>query len=239
MAKETMTETAAPSGGEGVASGKRTITVPDEGLEFVTPEGRVLAWLMPRAGEEVAFGIGDPKAGTGGVHMHVSPSDAYLFITRPDGGAVSLAAGDNGGHISLDNAQGHRVASIRAGDQGGEFIAFSPSGVITTRMGNAENGGAIHVRTPEGLPCGGLTAFPGGGFVHVSTPEGKHVAVMGVDQGDGTLVIFERSGAKIFAVPTWKFVSSQRPEEPLSASGRGFGEAQWLICREVNLFDEK
>ena len=210
---DTQTQNTEDAQDTGAAPARTQIVVAESGVEFITPNGKVLACLSALENGGVAFWLGDGKE-PGGIYLSASEGFTLLSLRQPGGGSVVLAVGERGGSISVDNAEGQSAARVSADRFGGHFEAYAPTGSMVASLGASPGGGMVSVSNREGRPQAGLSVHPAGGFVSVLKASGEPGVILGCDQGDGTIVSFARNGAKVFAVPVWKYPELQAKPKP-------------------------
>ncbi len=187
---------------------KTTLTVGAGGLDFVTPEGRLLARLSEAPGGGAQFTLYGPNgvvslsAGTAGADVMVLGGSHAAPATSA---RASLSASGSGGAVSLGGQPGLEGVRMQAHPEGNHLSLLMPGGRPGVSLGTHAEGGTISAATAGGQEVARISAGEEGGMLEVWAGDGRLSAVLGSDQGDGGLVILDRGGARIFAVPVWKF----------------------------------
>lgn len=161
---------------------KTRIVVEEGGLEFVTPDGRILATLREEPGR-----------------------GATLTLVDADGGpSVSLGASGAGGAVIAWSRYCRGYATLGADDLGGAVNVGSPEGGRVACVTVIDGSGSVQVGTPDGEAKAYLNAGQDGGMVGINNGSGLQVAALGVHDGDGVAQVLSRAGVRLFVVPAWK-----------------------------------
>ncbi len=159
------------------------IVVPEGGLEFVTPDGRLLARLKEEPGRGATLILADAD----------------------DGPSVSLGAMAAGGGVVAWSRHCRGYASLGADDVGGTVNVGGPEGGRVAFLTVLDGNGCLAVNTPDGDAKAYLSVNPaGGGVVAVNNGDGLQVVVLAVDNGDGVIQALSRTAVQLFVVPLWK-----------------------------------
>ena len=184
------TESVVPEETAGVRLEPAQIVVPPGGLEFVTPEGRVIARLTDSQ-DGPSLVLNNPE-GTGALLLGSSPhGGSVLALSRTSEAYAALGAEDGGGVLYVANPEGVRVASVEAADKGGRVS-----------VGNNEN------RSQAFFFVGNH-----GGCVTVKNVANTMVAALGTDEsGGGSFWVVDTENKLLFGIPAWKLPYSKVTE---------------------------
>ncbi len=164
------------------------IVVPEGGLEFVTPDGRLLARLRDEPGEGATLILADAD----------------------DGPAVSLGAMATGGGLIAWSRYCRGYASLSANDVGGCVNIGDPDKRLVASLMVQEGAGIVSVGTPDGEAKAYLWAGPAGGLVAVNNNNGLQVAALGVHDSDGVIQALSQAEVRVFVVPAWKLTDAEK-----------------------------
>ena len=188
------------------------ITVPAEGLEFVTTEGAVILRILPR-GQTGA--VVEMPGADGGPNIRLDTDRGASAITvRSEHSEASAViwAGQDRAVLSVNDAKGAAAARVASGeaDLGGIISLARSSGETSAVLGTGPDGGVLKIFAADGMEAVGAVCTAEGGNVYACNTLGEPVSALGTDGGDGGLVVSDRNGAKIFAVPVWKHTERGR-----------------------------
>ncbi len=191
---------------------KLIITVPAGGVEFRGEGGELLASIEPLTGGGAAFTV---SGGAGQARAFLWSGDGDAGVSfRTATGAVMISAGPNGGSVSVDGPTGTMGVSLSGHGRGGEMVLHGAGMNAAVSLDAGEDGaGRAFFCNGRGDVLLGLLAVPDGGLVRTLTAAGKPAAELGASGEDGALIVWDKSGAKSFAVPVWKFTGDgQKPD---------------------------
>lgn len=188
---------------------RATITVPAGGLDFVTPEGRVLASLGVTAQGATVFTLHGPSERAplaliadqdgGGLLLNSATSAASLLLNAAGGNAA----------VRLNDADGKpALAPVSAPQERAKVAIHGPNGLPVAVMMESECGGYFGTSAPNGGGNARLYSTKQGGEVQVVNRENRLVAALGVQDGDGCLGILDRGGVRTFLVPIGKLADA-------------------------------
>lgn len=191
---------------------KTIITVPPGGLEFRGEDGTLLASIEPLTGGGAAFTVGGEN-GMARAFLWSGAGDAGVSF-RTGTGSVRVSAGPTGGNLLMDGPVGAGV-SMGADVRGGMLTLHGRGMNTAVRLDTGEDGrGQGYFADAQGSVQIGFLTGPEGGLVRTLTASGKPAVDACALGEDGGLIVWDKSGAKSFAVPAWKFTTGgQKPDE--------------------------
>ncbi len=165
--------------------------VPAGGLQFVTPSGNVIAKLM------------SDEAGPLFTLFNQDGLPAVSFGCTPQGGAIFIQSRDTQGYARVEAVEG-----------GGLVNVGNAAGSSVVQLASSSGGGSVQIANHARHCKAMLEVVNDSGYLGVNNAEGEKVVAIGGGEGrDGDVLVTDRSGARIFAVPAWKYADSQPQRE--------------------------
>lgn len=200
------------------------IVLGQQGLDFVTPDGRPVLRLRVFPDGSAQLLLAGP---TGGAASLLAATDLTCTQVAPPGSVGKADAG-----VSLMAGAGKSVVTAHAGGFQANMTAEAAVsaisvGVTGTRdtpqrpiVGLAADAqqGFLSVVNNAGNVVLDMRSQSDGGRVTVSDNAGQGVVYASADQGDGVLAVRDANGANVFEVPKWKFTPKTPPADPAPAA---------------------